>query len=57
MVIFRPESRVAYCKTLAGAQQLVNFLTERFTGNPQFVGSIRFRSIIETSGEKTEGAK
>lgn len=51
IVTFQPESHVASCKTLGGAQQLVKFLTDKFTGNPQITEHIVFRSIIETSGK------
>ncbi len=51
VITFQPESHVASCKSLSGAQKLVSFLTERFTGNPQIVENITFCSIIETSGK------
>jgi hypothetical protein len=51
VITFQPESHVASCKTLSGAQRLVSFLTEKLTGNPQIVENITFRSIIETSGK------
>lgn len=50
VVVFQPESHVASCKTLDGAQQLVRFFTKRFTDNPKYSEEIRFRSIIETDG-------
>ncbi len=48
---FQPESHVASCKTLDGAQRLVKFLTDKFTDNPAILQRIVFRSIIETSGK------
>lgn len=51
MVTFKPAARVGGCKTLDGAQKLVTFLTEKFTGNPRFTENVSFRSIIETSGK------
>jgi hypothetical protein len=51
MVTFQPESHVAGCRTLDGAQQLVTFLTEKFTGNPNIREKISFYSVIETSGK------
>jgi len=51
MITFQPESHVAFCKTLGGAQEFASFLKTKFTGNPQIVQNITFLPFIESNGK------
>lgn len=51
MIYFQQESHVASCKSIDGALKLADFMQKRFTNNPKYVESIKFRAVIETDGK------